>query len=303
MQPWERLTELTRQQYGIVSTRQAEDAGLPGRTLRSTAARQGWERSHRGVYAPVGAFDTPEGRLAAAVLAVGPPVLVAGWSAAWLHGLVPVPPTKPELVVPHQRRTTALPGIVVRRSRTLVVADGFAYRNLPVTTAVRTICDLAAVTGEEALRSLLIDARQRRLLDLAELAERLSTLGTAKGTRQARRLVAELDRVHCDSVLERKLRDKLAGVPGLPAPAPHPVAVDVGHGRVLHVDIAWPTQRVGIEVDGFGSHSDRKSLEVDVMRHNALARVRWQAYRASWPQLGAGFPQLVADVLDALSGR
>jgi hypothetical protein len=296
MEAWARIRELAGEQYGMLSRRQAESAGLDASTVSRALERHGWERRHRGVYAPPGAFATPEGRAAAALLAIGPPVLLADWTAAWLWGLVRTPPTVPQLVVPARRGVTTLEGIAARRSGTLVVEeDGAVVHGLLVTSPARTLCDLSALTTEDTLRALLIDARQRRLVELADVLQRAAGMGTAKGLRQMRRLVCELDRARCDSVLEHRLRGRLGDVPELPPPASGPVPVDVG-GRTLHVDIGWPEERVGIEVDGFGSHSERRSLEIDQRRHNALQLARWRVLRAGWREAGDGFPDLLRDL-------
>ena len=285
MDPWPTISDLAAQQYGRLSTRQLRGAGLDDATLSRVARAQQWERPHRGVYAPVGSFEVPEARLAAALLAVGPPVLIAGWGAAWLWGLVPAAPTVPEVVVPHQRKAGRDARLVLRRSRTLLPSDGVVLRGLPVTTPARTLCDLAALTDEPALRGLLIDARQRRLADLADVAACAARMGTAAGGRLLRELLRELDQEHCDSVLEHRMRRRLAEVGGLPPPDPRPVEVHTPHA-VLHVDIAWPGWRVGLEVDGLGSHSERKSLEIDARRHNALQLAGWCVLRATWADLG-----------------
>lgn len=293
MDAWPNLSELTSQQYGRVSARQAQAAGMDRTVLSRLAARQQWERPYRGVYAAIGAADSPDGRLAAALLAVGPPVLVARWSAAWMWGLVRTAPTTPELVVPHQRRPGRQAGMNVGRSRTISVSDGVILRGLPVTRPARTLCDLAALTDTATLRSLLVDARQRRLVELPDVAACAGRMGTARGLSQLRRLVMELDGERCDSVLEYRLRRRLVAVPGLPQPAPHPVPVQTAN-RVLHVDIAWPHRLVGLEVDGFGSHSERRSLELDARRHNALQLAGWRVLRATWADLGEPGDALIA---------
>lgn len=292
MDTWPIISDLAAQQHGRVSARQLKAAGMDDATLSRLARRQSWEQPHRGVYAPVGAVPSPRAALAEALLAVGPPVLIGGWSAAWLWGLVRAAPTLPELVVPHHRRLSR-DGMVIRRSRTLKASDGVILDGLPVSNPVRLICDLAALTDEEALRALLIDARQRRLLDLADIAERAAGMGTAAGIASLRERLAELDREHCDSVLEHRLRRRLAEVPDLPPPAPAPFPVRSG-GRTLHVDIAWPDRCVGIEADGFGSHAERLSLHIDARRHNALQLAGWRVLRATWPHAGAEFPALLA---------
>lgn len=300
MDAWIALTSLATAQYGHVTALQARAAGFSDRTLRDMAARQSWTRPHPGVYRLPGAWPSDLGRLAAAALALGPPVAIARWSAAWLLGLVRSAPTTVDLLVPHDRRPKPLDGLDVRRTRTFQPSDAQVVSGLPCTTAVRTVCDLAAVMDQDSLRALIIDARQRRLMEIPDLAERAAGLGTAKGRRLVGRLAAELDAEQCDSVLEYRLRRRLAAVPGLPAPAPKPVPVGTV-GRVLHVDIGWPGHCVGIEADGLAFHADRASLERDALRHNALERAGWRIVRATWGDLGAGFDRLVGDVTALLA--
>lgn len=293
MDQWLALAQVAGEQHGRIHVRQAQELGIAPATLRRLAHRFAWRRPHPGVFVLPGAPPSHEGKLASAVLAVGEPVLVANWSAAWLWGLVKAAPTVIEVVVPHQRRKASLDGVTVHRSRTLTDDDAAIVRHLPVTSVARTLCDLAPLTEEEALRALVIDARQRRLVRLEEVAEQAGRYDVLKGLRRLRRVLWELDGERCDSVLEWRVRRLLAEA-GLRA-APAPVPVDVGT-RELHVDIAWPEERVGIEVDGLGSHSERESLETDIARHNALARVGWRVLRAGWREAGDRFPILLADL-------
>ena len=212
-----------------------------------------------------------------------------------MWGLVRTAPTVPELLVPHGRRPGRQPGMAVLRSRTIVPQDGAILRGLPVTRPARTLCDLAAVTELSTLRALLVDARQRRLVELPDVAACAGRMGTARGLAQLRRLLMELDGERCDSVLEYRIRRRLAGVPDLPQPAPHPVPVQAGQ-RLLHVDVGWPEWLVGLEVDGFGSHSERQSLELDARRHNALQLAGWRILRATWADLGEPGDALVAQL-------
>lgn len=287
MDPWHALNELATEQFGRVHIRQAQSAGIAPSTVREAARRLAWRRPLPGVIVLPGAPRVHEGRLAEAVLAVGEPVLVAGWSAAWLWGLVKAPPSIVEVVVPHTRRRREFERVLVHRSRTLDDADAAEVRGLPVTTVVRTLCDLSAVTDVETLRGLVIDARQRRLATVEEIVARAAELDGLKGLGSLRQVLWELDRSRADSVLEHRLRIRLRDR-GL-GPAPHPWPVDVGD-RTLHIDIAWPEQRVGIEVDGFGSHSERESLHIDIQRHNALELAGWRIIRAGWHEAGPGFP-------------
>jgi hypothetical protein len=89
-----------------------------------------------------------EARYAAAVEACGDGAQLRGRAAAHLHALIRGPAPPPEVVAPTERR---IDGIITCRSRRVDPRDATVVLGIPVTTVARTLVDLAAVLGIDAL--------------------------------------------------------------------------------------------------------------------------------------------------------
>lgn len=101
-----------------------------------------WRRLGPGIYAWHEIADTPMTRLMAARLRLPDAAVFSGPTAAWLHGLN-IPPCSPiEASLPSTSSTSRLVGVLVRRCR-IPAAETSIRRGLRVTSAVRTIADLA----------------------------------------------------------------------------------------------------------------------------------------------------------------
>lgn len=296
-QEWERWAA---EQYGYVAARQARSDSEP-HAWRRTAARRGWDRTCRGV---VGApwSDLPERRLCRTLLWVGPPAALTGWSAVWLNGLVGVLPTRSHVLIDHQRRLRRQAKAIVSRSRHFDQAAIEAIRGLPTVSVAWAITDLAPKLDRTMLRAIIIDARQRRLLALGELAELLALRGPIPGARALRSLLRELDAERADSVLELELRNRIRSDLELPPPASQHVPVRCTDGRTVEVDVGWPTGWVGLECLGMGSHADRVQLDVDALRTNGLAGTPWTIFVATWRHVedDAAWQVLRSQILAAL---
>jgi hypothetical protein len=270
---------------------------IPRSTLYLQVRDRAWTKLHPGVVALPGAPDIAERRIAAAVLATGGPEPAAWadrWTALWLWGLLRRAPSTVHLVVPRAGARPRRRRVDVRRSAALPPEHLTEVRGLPVTTAARTLADMAPRTKPAFLRGLVVDARQRGLTDLEDVARVLDTLRNATGAGLLRRLLWELDEVRCDSILEALVRDLLRRA-GLPQPHPEPYAVSTG-SRTLHLDIAWPALRCGIEVDGMGYHSARDHLDRDQRRHNALVLAGWRVLRVGWYRVEADAAAFIREV-------
>jgi very-short-patch-repair endonuclease len=69
------------------------------------------------------------------------------------------------------------------------------------------------------------------------------------------------------------------------------------------VDIAFPEQKVAIEVDGWAFHSDQQAFQHDRRRQNYLILHGWQVLRFTWLDL-VEYPQRVlAAIRSAISAR
>lgn len=291
------LFEIADAQHGVISIDQAERLGIARSSVHDVVHREGWTKLHRGIYLIRG---TPRGfrqEAQAALLALGPTAVLCRRTAAHLFGLVAEPEVV-EVFIPQEERTRGLRGVRVYRTRTLRLDDLATVDGLRTTAPGRTMIDLAAVLEPPTLRAVLIEARQRRLVDLDRLDRRVAEMGPVRGIGVIRRLIWELHPEQADSILEARARGVIRSA-GLPPPAPAPVRVRAG-GRTLHVDIGWPAKRVGVEVDGFGYHSSRADLERDHRRANALALAGWTILHVGWERLESDTAGFVTELRAAL---
>lgn len=182
------LGRLAQMQWGLVTTRQAADAGVSRLQLSRMAAAGVLERIAQGVYRMTGAPTQEHEEILAAWLSVSDssrtgeasPVIVAGAAAARLHGLGDLWVDAVDLVC-ERRRTSRNPRV---RMRTLALpaADVTRVEGVPVMTPMRTLADLVEQWVDLSLvADALRDADARGVADLRELAQHLAPLSTRDG--------------------------------------------------------------------------------------------------------------------------
>ncbi len=178
------LGELAADQFGLVTSAQAADRGIDGKTLQRLRDANLVEQVGRGVYRIAGAATPSHLDIRIAWLRLDPqrPAwerdgrgmrdgVVSHRSACLLHQLGDIPAPNVELTVP-KRLTTRDPWVVLHRhDGALPAEDITVVEGLPVTTAARTIVDLIR-DGADAghVGGVIADAERRGLLDLRDLA-------------------------------------------------------------------------------------------------------------------------------------
>ncbi len=205
---------------------------------------------YNGVYAVGHRRSGPIPEAAAAVLACGEAAILSHDSAAALWGLGRWPDSH-EVIAPHRRRRD---GIVAHRSRSLPRRDITRQHGIPVTTPVRTICDIAPRRTDDQLLKAVDDARIQGWLGpdaTDELVQRCPRLRGLIGTSATR------------SQLERAWR-RFARRQALP---PHELNAPV-HG--YEVDVYFPAHRLAIELDGWHFHRGPRSFRTDRVRDTVL---------------------------------
>jgi len=297
MGKWQELAELALSQHGVVSRSQAAKMGIGAATLHRRVQEQGWRRAYPGVFVMPGAEASFAQRAQAALLVAGPDAVICRRSAAHFLGLLPQPDVI-EMFIPLHEKSRHFAGVRCCRTGTLAPRDLTTVRGIRCTTGTRTVIDLAAVVEPLQLRKTLIDARQRRLLNLDQLKGRMAHLGPVRGIGVLKRQLWELEDDRCDSILEDRVR-RLLRAAGLPRPHPEPLPVQTAK-RVLTVDIAWQRLRVGIEVDGHAYHSSRSDLDRDHRRLNALTLQGWKILRVGWDRVEEDSETFVAEVRSLL---
>ena len=180
----EELETLGSAQWGLVTTAQAQRAGVSRVVLGRLVERGSVRRVRHGVYAlPSAGFGalqdvraawlaTDAGRDVEQRVSGGGDVVVSHVSAAVVHGLGDLVASRHEFTAPIRRQTSQPDvrfhkGVVSGRDRLLV--DG-----LPVTSVVRTVVDLAVSHLDfDHLASVVRDGLQVAGGTYAQLAERL----------------------------------------------------------------------------------------------------------------------------------
>jgi hypothetical protein len=277
-----RLAEIASHQHGVVTLAQARAAGVDDRRVRRLVERGLLRRMTAGVFVWTASAPTPHRTLMAAVLSAG--AVAARRSALWLWDLHPAP-SLPELVVPHRRAPTVAPA---RTRRTLVLPEMHitSVGSIPVTTVARSLVDAGAVLSDLRLEQVTHAALHRKLTDPVELSRTFLALARRgrPGIARVRRVLEAVDptAAPAESHLEVRVLAVLRRA-GLPEPV-RQLSVAVS-GRSLRLDLAYPNERVAIEVDGFRHHGSRSAFEEDRVRGNALSAAGWRVLHVTDLQL------------------
>lgn len=295
---------LAAQQHGVVTRAQLTDLGLSDRAIDHRLDSGRVYRVHRGVYAVGHPRLTREGRWLAAVLALGDGAVLSHRSAAalWRIGTAERRPAPLEVTAP--RDAAPRPGIRAHRSE-LDDAERTTRGGIPVTTPARTILDLAAVVGPRPLTRALEEAEALRLTRAAAVATLLARHPGRRGAANLRIVLARHDPAagEARSELERRFL-RLVRAAGLPPPSVNAL-VRIG-GRTIEADLAWPEQRVIVELDGRAWHDTRAAFERDRARDRMLQAAGWRVIRVTWAQLKSDAGAVIADlatVLGSVAGQ
>ena len=217
---------------------------------------------HRGVYAVGHEALGWQGWCVAAVAANAPSV-ASHWSAGWIWGLTRSRPSGRFHVTATTRRHRKKEFHVHFAS--LVDEDTTVLDGIPVTSAARTVLDLAALEPGRASGDLkrLEDGEHR--LDLRRFEALLARSKGHKGWAALAEAVSlyRPDPTVTRSDLERRFR-ALVRAAGLPAPATNFVVAG------YELDCYWPDHRLAVELDTYGTHGSRLSFEEDRKRARAL---------------------------------
>jgi very-short-patch-repair endonuclease len=282
------VAKIAERQHGVVSIGQLRRCGVSEDAVRARAALGQMHRVHRGVYALGHRALSPEGRLMAAVLALGGGPSGGGsvlehWGAAVSHrsalslwSLLPANRVLCDVIVAGAGGRARRGGIRVHRSLTLAPGDVTLHRGIPVTTPERTIADLreAISTG----RGGPISGRELR-----KAIRQANVLGLPIGSGDAK--------VRTRSDLEGDFL-RLCRLHRLPRPE-----VNVRVGPYL-IDFLWRERRLVVETDSYLYHRGEAAFQDDHARDLELMRRGFEVLRLSELQLDEE-PARVAKVLAA----
>ena len=290
------IAGLAGRQHGVVTRAQLDNLGLGRGAIARRIERGRLHRVHRSVYAVGHRVLSPRGRWMAAVLAAGPGGVLSHRSAAALWGLRTFGPRLPEVTAAPRRR--AGPGVEVHHTR-LSEEEVTEREKIPVTTASRTLLDLAAVLPRRQLERALQEAEVRRLGDLVSLEDLLVRHPRRRGTVILRSVLAS-GRIG-ENVTRSDLEERfLAFLDRAALPRPEINAQVEIAGRLIECDCLWRPQRVIVELDGHAVHGRRDAFEADRARDRALQAARWRVVRVTWRQLHREAERVTADMRELL---
>jgi Transcriptional regulator, AbiEi antitoxin len=292
---------IAAQQYGLISRRQALDAGLTAKMIRHLLAEGHWARVAEGLYRMSGVKECWRGRLRGIVLRAGDGSVISHRAAAAVWGLEGFgPPRVVDVTVPRNRQPRLENVRVHRRDlRRTAVRDG-----IPITPIPETILDLCALSGERTIPlRALDDVRRRRLVSSFEL-ERCLTEQTGPGRagsplyRQI--LERRLGRTPPGTTFSGDVLDLLIDA-GLPEPEAE-VWVTL-NGRRYRIDLAYPALKIAIECIGKIGHLNEKAFEEDPVRSNGFALDGWLQLQVTYRRKEEKPEGVVAEVAAALAVR
>jgi very-short-patch-repair endonuclease len=283
------LLRLAAVQHGAVGTRQLRKLNVTWEQVRDRR-NPGWlSRVHQGVYALVGRESEPLTRWMAAVLACGPGAVLSHLDAARLWGLLPMDrrvDRSIHVTIPAETNRRRRRGIALHR-RDLADAERTARRRIPVTTAARTILDLAHDLDRRRLERVIDEGERLGACGTADLSAVLERNRGAVGTAR----LAEVVRSHAagstltrSELEERFLR--LCRERDLPQPLVNASVLG------LTIDFFWPPALV-VEVDGAASHLTRHAFHDDRDRDTLLVSNGYRVLRFTWRDI-ANRPAVVA---------
>lgn len=299
--PDDLLAGWSARHHGLYRAEDALRFGLSRRQIGHRVRQGRAERLGSDVYRIVGSPATRDQRILAAV-----------WrsrghashrTAAELLDLVGGTSQRPHVTV-GPTRGHAVNDAVVHRSTDLLRTDLTVVRNIPVTTAARTLVDVGLTVSAADLEKALHRALHAGLTSIEHLEatyRRISRRGR-DGCGPIGELLSGYDAsmAAAESALEVVILRVLRHHGVIEPVRQYWVAVDDERFRL---DMAYPRHRLFLEGDGFGVHGGRAAFEDDRWRQNLLVVNGWWPLRITWRQVHrhpAAFASMVATKLEQI---
>ncbi len=258
----------------------ASDAAALGITraqLRAQLAGGSLAQLLYGVYVPAGWEDSLVTRARAAARVLPAQCVVSDRSAASLHDIDVLDYAEldvvPDLEVvsvdaanPSRRRG------VLGGKRALAPDEIMTILGVPVTTPIRTACDIACLRGRHRAIATIDAFRSKFGISEAALTMMLPRYAGRRGVTQLRELIP-LSRLGVDSQPESWIRIDMVDE-GYPAPAPQVWVFVPGRGKAK-IENAYEHLRIAVEYDGEEFHSEDHDVAHDEARRDALGKIGW----------------------------
>jgi hypothetical protein len=216
------------------------------------------------------------------LLWAGPGAALSHLTAAAILGLREGHPQRVDVTTTRRLR---IKGVSVHRS-SLCDAEVTRIGYFVVTSALRTLVDLASVLDAGRLEDCFEEALFQSLVDLSASQTRVDGgVRGNKGAPKLRRLVETWDppwkptASSFESLLFRTLR-----AARLPLPE-RQVCVRNGTSIVTRLDFAYPRDLLAVPADSYRFHGNRRGWENDVRVRNILVTKGWRIRPTTWTEL------------------
>lgn len=291
-----------RRPHGVVSRAQAISDGITKDQVERHVRSGRWVREARGVYRHAAVPSTPLSRLLAACMAHDG--LASHRSAAAVHETDGFKLDRIELTVPRGKRSS-MAGVRLHQSSQMSLTRPIERQGIPCTGLARTVLDLASVISRKRLDRVIDAVLRDGRLRPSDLYGVL-----AAHARQGRHGCAVLrsvldDRLGDDPVplseWSRMVQDLLMDA-GLARPRLEFRVCDRAGALMAQVDLAYPVDRVAIELDSVRYHLNRQSFVADPRRRNRLTVAGWKVLTFTWDDY-INRPSGLCDAVSAACGR
>jgi hypothetical protein len=274
------LRAFAHHQLGIVTARQATEAGIRHNQLSTRRLSGQLIQEFRGVYAFSTSPATVERRILAGALAV-PSSVIGGLSAG---RLLELPGLGPDAAAPvtlwvESCRPICVPGIAIRQSGVDWPVE--PWFNVQRMSAAATIVTLAGSLPPAKLERCLDALIIQRLSTAQEIVTLVNSVPSASIS--GRKVLVDLLAARSDGRIGQRSRKEQdvfrwlreAGLPDFATN--HKVRTPDG---VFEVDAAWAPWHVALEVSPFITHGSREAQQRDGRKRQALTRANWHLVEA-----------------------
>jgi putative AbiEi antitoxin of type IV toxin-antitoxin system len=277
------VLEVFASQFGVASRGQLLALGVSRWSLTRWRQRGLIEAALPDAFVLAGTALSFEGRCMAVLLHFGDRAYLSGTTAAALLGARSMSRSRIVVTVDATTYVGAIPDWVhVHRSAWHVAGDVITRPDgLRLSSPLRTLLDLAAEFNEHRFARVAEDLWHLGLASPDDASDYLAEVRRS-GRRGVKRLEAWLESVRgrfraTQSGLEL---DAIEAIRAVGLPEPHrQYPVRLLSGEVVHIDVAWPDVRFGVEPGHSWWHGGDLKQRADQDRDRACGEVGWDIKR------------------------
>ena len=264
------IARLADRQHGNVTRGQLLSVGLDDHGID----RRAWLHTvYRAIYSVGRPPKTALEWAAAAVLACGPDAVLSHRSALALWGLARWPRAI-HVAVPTDRRPK---GVNVHRVKDLIGRDRRTHQGIRVASPARALLDCAPRLTDKALTRAFNDGRRAGLLRSDAVADVVARFPHHPGAGRLTRFI-DVKGGPTRSEWEDEF-PAFCEQYGLPEP------IMCTHVAGYEVDALFVEEKVIVELDGWGFHSDREAFESDRERDADTLAAGHHTVRVTWERI------------------